>query len=223
MLISVLFFSIFLLTACEKTNENLDNENINFSSNTDINADQGAMGNKDDENMEDENDSDAMEQIDEVDVVVKEQPKQYESIAETVFWKNYSNDKFGYSLEYPGIASVLGNDLDERVEFVGPLEDNEWWPRISIAHYDSEFYHPDEGVAVGEWASPFPEYEVADNLIIAGQEAVHYVQKKNPQAWAADHYYFIKDGQLFLISIIHGNDRQDWPLYEKFLNSISFE
>lgn len=137
-------------------------------------------------------------------------------------WKTYSNRLLGYSLEYPTILSIMGNNLDEYVEFTGPLSDNEWWPQISVAHYSSSFYRPEPGAKVSEWVKPFPEYSLGDKISIAGLDTVHYVQAKTPQAWAADYYYFIKDNQLYNITILHTNDQRDWNLYNKILDSFTF-
>lgn len=143
-------------------------------------------------------------------------------IFEDLEWKTYSNNMLGYSLQYPTIVNIMGDDLDEHVEFVGPLSDNEWWPQVSVSHYSSSFYRPEADVSVAEWVKPFPEYTVGEEIDIAALDTVHYVQAKTPQAWAADHYYFIKDNQLYNITIIHSNDKQDWDLYDKMLNSFSF-
>lgn len=143
-------------------------------------------------------------------------------VFEDLEWKKYNNKLLAYTLEYPTIVNVMGDDLDQRVEFVGPLSNNEWWPRISIAHYSNDFYRPGEDDKLSDWVKPFPEYKIGEEVSIAGLETLHYTQAKSPQAWAADYYYFIKDAQLYNISIIHSNDKQDWKLYNKILDSFSF-
>ncbi len=155
----------------------------------------------------------------EEEVVTK---KEKEIVFEDLEWKKYNNDLLGYSIDYPTITTVMGNDLDQYVEFVGPLSNNEWWPRISIAHYSNNFYQLEEESNISEWFKPFPEYELGEEISIAGLETLHYIQAKTPQAWAADYYYFIKEGQLYSISIIHTNDKQDKDLYDKILNSFVF-
>jgi len=40
--------------------------------------------------------------------------------------------------------------------------------------------------------------------------------------YASDQYYFIRDGQLFTISILHTGSQEDWELYNKFLESFTF-
>ena len=152
-----------------------------------------------------------------------EAKEEKKSIAAEIEWKNYYNGTFGYSLKYPIISDVLGDDVNERVEFVGPKEDGERWPRFSISHYSSAFYSPDEGVDVKEWVKMHPSFTAGEDRTIAGLPAVHFVQVKSQQAYAGDYYYLINDGQLYEIVILHAGGRQDWPVYEQFLNSFSFE
>ncbi|MDD5749741.1 MAG: hypothetical protein PHO91_03075 [Patescibacteria group bacterium] len=147
---------------------------------------------------------------------------EFASIADQVSWRDYSNDYFGYQLNYPGITNALTDDPNQSVEFVGSMTDGENWPRLSVFHYQSDFYRPSLGTDVKEWVKMFPGYEQGIDRTIAGLPALHFVQPKTPQAYAADHYYFIKGKQLFLITLLHSNDRQDRPLYEKFLNSFEF-
>ena len=144
-------------------------------------------------------------------------------VFEDLSWRQYSNNLLDYSMDYPTIINVMGNDLDQHVEFTGPLSNNEWWPRISVSHYSSDFYRPSEDINVAEWVKPFPGYKLGEKVSIAGLEVVHYVQEKTPQAWAADYFYFIKDNQLYNITIIHSNDKQDWQLYNKILDSFIFD
>jgi len=156
------------------------------------------------------------------DVIVNETEEDIAIVFEDLEWKKYNNNLLGYSIDYPTITSVTGDDLDQYVEFVGPLSNNEWWPRISIAHYSNDFYRPGEETSVSEWFKPFPGYELGEQISIAGLETLHYKQAKSPQAFAADYYYFIKDNQLYNINIIHSNDKQDWELYNKILESFQF-
>ena len=153
-----------------------------------------------------------------------EQTEARESIIfEDLEWKKNSNDFFAYSVDYPTIVNIMGNNLDEHVEFNGQLVDNEWWPQISISHYNNDFYRPSTGADVSQWVKPFPGYGQGEKISIAGLDTVHYVQEKTSTAWATDYFYFIKDGQLYNITIIHTNDQENWQIYKKILNSFSFE
>ena len=149
-------------------------------------------------------------------------PKQFASIADSVSWAVYQNEEFDYSVTYPDIANVAGDDLSQKVEFIGPLKDSEWWPRLSVSHYNSEFYHPPKGTDVKEWVKMFPGYTLGEERTISGLPALHFVQLKGQANYAADYYYFIKDAQLYQITLLHSSDHEDWPLYNKFLDSFKF-
>jgi len=174
----------------------------------------------------DEEVDELIEEEEEEDVLVKkpveEEEEELKIVFEDLTWKTYNNNLLAYSIAYPTISNVMGNDLDQHVEFTGPLSNNEWWPRISVSHYSNTFYRPDSEASVAEWVKVSPEYKLGSEISIAGLETIHYIQEKTPQAWAADYYYFIKDNQLYNITIIHANDKQDWDLYNKVLESFSF-
>jgi hypothetical protein len=61
------------------------------------------------------------------------------------------------------------------------------------------------------------------DVTIGGLPAVRFVFEASPMAYGRDDYYVINGDQLFLISILHTGNLQDWSLYEKFLQSITFE
>ena len=141
-------------------------------------------------------------------------------------WKTYTNEEFGYTVRYPGACKVMGADLNEMVEFVGPeveyMGTYEHWPRLSIEHYDSDFYHPPLGTDVNEWVKRIPGLKLGAEFEVANLPTAHLVQERSPQAYAADHYYFVKGTQLYHIQLLHAADREDWDLYNKFLNSFTF-
>ena len=210
------FFLLFTLTGC-------------FRSTTPYQADEDYNTIVEEQNGSEKNGLDSEEGAVDQETVApspdsnqSQRPREFASIAEQVSWRDYSNDYFSYRLNYPGIANVLTNDPDQSVEFIGPTTDGEDWPRLSVAHYQSESYRPPLGTDVKDWVKMFPGYEQGTDRTIAGLPTVHFVQPRSPQAYAADHYYFIREGQLFLITLLHSGDRQDWPLYEKFLDSFEF-
>ena len=61
------------------------------------------------------------------------------------------------------------------------------------------------------------------DLKIAGELAIHYRHDRSPQSYAYDRYYFAHQGQLYMIVIGHTADKEDWELYDKFLESFQFE
>ena len=66
------------------------------------------------------------------------------------------------------------------------------------------------------------EKRMAD-LQIAGTTAIHYRHDRSPQSYADDRYFFAHDGQLYSVVILHTGDKEDWDLYNHFLESIQFE
>jgi len=205
-----MFLVLFLTTGCQHNvasdDTNGDYEEVMLEEENDINQEETVM----EEEVEEETDN-----------LFVNTPSS-DIVFEDLNWNTYTNSLLGYSVEYPTIVNIMGNNLDQRVEFTGPLSDNDWWPMITISHYSNSFYRPSAGVSVAEWVKPFPGYKSSENITIAGLDAVHYAQARSPQAWATDYYYFIKDGQLYNITIIHSNDKQDWQLYNKILDSFTF-
>lgn len=143
---------------------------------------------------------------------------------EYVGWKTYTSEKFGYTLKYPGDAEVMGPNLDESVQFVGPIVNDEHWPWFFVEHYDSDFYHPPSGTDVHQWIadSDVSYDEIGPEVEIAGLSTVHLIYNESPQAYASDDYYFIRGDQLFHITILHAGGQQDWDLYNKFLQGFTF-
>lgn len=58
---------------------------------------------------------------------------------------------------------------------------------------------------------------------IAGTTAVHTRLPRSPQTFAYDKYWFAQSQQLYEIVILHTGDKEDWTLYNHFLQSFRFE
>jgi putative hemolysin len=146
------------------------------------------------------------------------QPAGYEG------WKPYLNAKLGYALWYPGDCQVMGGNLNESVQFSGLLVEGEHWPVLTVSHYDSDFYHPPASTDVGQWiADNEIPYDAIDTEVeIAGLPTVHLRYEAGPGWGASDAYYFVKEGQLFYILILHTGDQEGWELYDKFLQGLTF-
>lgn len=210
----ILVFALFL-SGCGKNNADNQNTNDNniMDKSQEIDSNQASDENEKvlDNNQENE----------QTETSENNQTNQKTTIVDTVFWRVFENKEHAYTVSYPGICNISG-DLKNSVDFTGPLEDNEWWPKITINHNNSEFYRPPAGTDVKEWVKKFPAFENGSDTTIDGLPTVHFVQSRTPQSYAADYYYFIKDSQLYQIVILHTGDRTDWPVYDKFLNSFSF-
>jgi hypothetical protein len=145
--------------------------------------------------------------------------------ASTIAWSTYTNKTFNYSVQYPSDCKVTETNFET---ISGPLAENHHWPWFEIYHFDSAFYHPPAGADVYDYIAnnslkTFDEIDPNKNIKISGLPAIHVMQNKSSQADASDYYYFIKDNQLFSIQIIQIEGKEDWDLYNKFLNSFTFK
>jgi hypothetical protein len=61
------------------------------------------------------------------------------------------------------------------------------------------------------------------DLQIAGTTAVHTRFDRGQQSYAQDRFYFAKSGQLYAVTILHTGDKEDWKLYNHFLESVQFQ
>ncbi len=95
---------------------------------------------------------------------------------------------------------------------------------ISHPSYNPKF-RPAAGTNLNTWLTD--HYLLGDtrldDVIIAGENAVHLRHERSPQSFAYDRYYFAPNGQLFMITIGHVGDREDWILYNQFLASFQFD
>jgi hypothetical protein len=139
-------------------------------------------------------------------------------------WQAYTNAELGYSLMYPGYAEIMGGNLNEAVEFVGPTGEVDHWPWFSVHHFDSAFFSPPAGTDVQQWIadSNIPYEPLDEDVTIGGLPAVRFSFAGSPMAYASDEYYVIHGDQLFRITILHTELVQDWDLYYQFLSSIAF-
>jgi putative hemolysin len=142
-------------------------------------------------------------------------------------WKIYHNEQFGYRFEYPADAQIiLDDELRGIISVAGPMVDGESWPQFMISHPgDREDYHPPEGVDLETWLLDHELVgdERQPDVQIAGGTAIHTRHDRSPQSYAYDRYLFMKSGQLFMVVIGHTGDKEDWGLYDHFLESIQFE
>jgi putative hemolysin len=143
-------------------------------------------------------------------------------------WKIYRNAELGYSLDYPADAEIVIDDEPKKsISITGPLADNEYWPQITISHpRDRVEYRPPEGVDLEQWLTDhylMGDEERMPDVQIAGTTAIHLRHERSPQSYAFDRYFFARAGQLYMITIGHAGDKEDWELYNHFLQSIQFE
>jgi putative hemolysin len=143
-------------------------------------------------------------------------------------WQVYRNAELGYSFDYPADAEIGIDDEPLRsISITGPLVDNEYWPQITISHpRDRDDYRPPEGADLRQWLTDhflMGDDERLPEVQIAGTTAIHLRHERSPQSYAFDRYYFARAGQLYEVTVVHTGDKEDWELYNHFLQSIQFE
>lgn len=149
--------------------------------------------------------------------------------------KIYHSEALGYSFHYPANARIANaeNPLDS-ISVEGPLVNGDIWLSFTISHPNNrEEYLPRPDVDLEQWLiehnllpndpeqNPLGEIR-KPNVPIAGTTAIHLRFDRSPQSYAYDRYYFSRAGQLYMIVIGHLGDREDWALYNHFLQSFQF-
>lgn len=141
--------------------------------------------------------------------------------------KIYRDETLGYSFHYPADAQIITNDEPlKSISVEGALVNSEHWPQYTISHpSDREEYRPPEDVDLAQWLADhnlLGDVRLTD-VQIAGTTAIHLRHDRSPQSYAYDRYFFAKSGQLYMIVIGHAGDKEDWNLYDHFLESFQFE
>jgi putative hemolysin len=141
-------------------------------------------------------------------------------------WKVYQNNTLGYSFHYPAETRIVLNDEPLKSISIIPTAASEMWPEITIsAPNDREDYRPPEGTDLLQWLKD--HYLMGEvrkpDAQIAGTTAIHFRHERSPQSFAFDRYFLANAGQLYSITIGHADGREDWPLYNHFLENFQFD
>jgi hypothetical protein len=142
-------------------------------------------------------------------------------------WKLYRNGQLGYTFQFPADADLeMQEDMENGLTIVGSLKDGDNWPMIYVNHpVDNEAYHPSADADLIQWLKD--HYLLIDELqedrVIGGVSAVHTRKARSGQSYAHDSYFFVRDGQLYNIVILHTGDKENWELYNYFLDSFQFD
>jgi putative hemolysin len=143
-------------------------------------------------------------------------------------WKTYRDEDLGFSFDYPADANIVSNDDPlNGLSVTGPLVGEDHWPMFYVNYpRDREEFRPPEGADLAQWLTDHNLLAAGDKLPdaqIAGTIAIHTRHEPGPQSYGSDGYYFVQSGQLYQIVILHTGDREDWGLYNRFLESIRFD
>jgi len=142
-------------------------------------------------------------------------------------WVAFLDADLGLRFEYPETADVIvTGEANSVLNIRGPMTGYDYWPMIFV------------NLPIGSAATPVPpgadlgQWLVDNNLLwwermpdvqIAGITAVHMHIPPREEAYESDVYYFVHDGFLYSIILLHTNNMQDWDLYNHFLESIRFD
>lgn len=141
-------------------------------------------------------------------------------------WKIYRSEKLGYIFQYPPDATLQVDGNEQSISVNGPVVDDNTWPSFLISHpSDRADFRPPENANLITWLTDHNLLggERMPDIQIAGTTAIHLRHERSPQSFAFDCYFFAKSGQLYMIVIGHSGDKENWDLYNHFLQSIRFE
>jgi len=138
-------------------------------------------------------------------------------------WIIYRDAATGLLFDYPPDAT-LEQSAGNPASLI--ITGADGWPSFTInLPAGREDWRVPQGADLVNWLSEnnLLADPLAADVQIAGELAIHTRFDRSQQAYAADRYYFTHNGQLFNILIGHQNDKEDWELYNRFLQSIRFE
>ena len=167
-------------------------------------------------------------------------------------WSTYSNEKYGYSFDYPTDCTFgpmprdckskppaerpqeclcfLDSQNPDRVfmqSFLGE-RDNLSLAEISISHPDSPTFNPPEGTELIDWLKSEFSQMHADiptepNYEIDGVPMVRIYTPSSPMALSTENIYFLLDGKLIHIQLLDVDTTDNLELYEQLLASFQIE
>ena len=138
-------------------------------------------------------------------------------------WKTYTDYIMNFSFQYPGDATIQVDG--DTVYVTGPIVDKNSWPIFTVSHLGNQAdFQFSEGLDLSQWlidhnlyvGQPQTDREIADT------SAIHTRFQEGQQSFANDRYYFAHNNQVFVITILHAGNKEDWTLYNHFLDSFQF-
>ncbi len=145
--------------------------------------------------------------------------------------KVFRYEELGYEFHYPADTALRFDDNSpDGLNIEGAEVDGEIWPMIYFGAPSQAEFRPPEGTNLEQWLSDNHLYsagapdERMPDVQIAGLTVIHLrYDSGSGQSYNNDKYYFIKNGQLYQIVILHTGYKEDWELYNHFLESIRFD
>lgn len=139
-------------------------------------------------------------------------------------WKLFNDYGMNFSFQYPTEATI---QIDGYTVFVnGPVAENNSWPVFMISHPDDqEAFHVLGDVDLRQWLTDHNLYvdQPQADRSIADTTAIHLRFPGGQQSFANDRYYFVHNTQMYVITILHAGNKEDWEVYDHFLDSFQFK
>jgi len=167
----------------------------------------------------------------------------------TADWNSYTSEKYSYSFKYPTnclygplpgyckqkppeersqeCRCYLNGENPDSVSlgtFTGTKSDLTGASFV-ISHYFTNPYNPPVGTELVGWLKEkFSYQEIPDeiNTEIDGIPAVKVYTSQSPMAFSQEDIYFIKNDELFSISILDVDNKDNKELYNKILATFKF-
>ena len=141
-------------------------------------------------------------------------------------WETYRDRVLAFSFQYPADATIQVDDNGHTIYINGPVVDNNSWPVFIISYpNDREDFRVPAGTDLKQWLNNHNLYvdQPQPDTTIAGTTAIHTRYPGGQQSFANDRFFFVHGEQMFVITILHAGDKEDWDLYNRFLQSFIFE
>jgi len=180
-----------------------------------------------------------------VDIPPTEQPTEIEESE----WMTYSNERYGYSFQYPAgcffgqmpvtckenppedrppecLCFLDAENPDQVImqAFIGEQE-NLTLAQFRVSHFDSPQFNPPPGTDLIEWLGEIlvgMDSDLPDepNLSIDGIPAVKIYSPGSPQAPSFDEIYLIRDGKLLQIQMLDVDNQENSDLYDQLFSTF---
>ena len=180
-----------------------------------------------------------------VDVPPTEQP----AVIEEPEWMTYSNERYGYSFQYPSdcfygrmpvtckenppedrppecLCFLDGENPDQVImqAFIGEKE-NLALAQFRVSHYGSPQFNPPPGTDLIEWLGEIlvgMDLDIPDepNLSIDGIPAAKIYSPGSPQAPSFDEIYLIRDDKLLQIQMLDVDNQENSDLYDQLFSTF---
>ena len=139
-------------------------------------------------------------------------------------WQVFTNSDYHYQVSLPTKTAIKYENGKSAYSISDPGGSLGSWPWVVVEHYDHPVYHPPLDMDLQEWVLQHG-FSFDKNLGVIdfnGLQVVGFENTGTAKRYSAEHYFFVKNGQLFHITIYHTEQKQDRKMEETFLKSFTF-